>query len=79
MTTTSDSESRPQSTDERVADAVVSRLYRRFKDWSQRGFSAEDVTWCEVKADILAMIREERAASVWARLLDRLWYLGRIR
>lgn len=38
------------------ADAVVSALYRRFKDWSKRGFGPDDVTWCEVKADIDALI-----------------------
>lgn len=37
-------------------DEIVSRLYRRFKDWSARGFGPDDVTWCEVKADIQAMI-----------------------
>ncbi|WP_314435826.1 hypothetical protein [Massilia timonae] len=40
---------------ERV-DAIVTGLYRRFKDWSKRGFSADDVTWCEVKADVIALI-----------------------
>lgn len=44
--------------DDRKADEVVTQLYRRFKDWSQRGFTAEDVTWCEVKADILSLIRD---------------------
>jgi len=38
------------------ADAIVTALYRRFKDWSARGFGPEDVTWCEVKADLLALI-----------------------
>jgi hypothetical protein len=37
-------------------DAIVTSLYRRFKDWSKRGFNADEVTWCEVKADVLAMI-----------------------
>jgi hypothetical protein len=40
---------------ERV-DAIVTGLYRRFKDWSKRGFGADDVTWCEVKADVIALI-----------------------
>jgi hypothetical protein len=55
----SDSPSTFPTSNEQVADAVVSRLYRRFKGWSQRGFGPEDVTWCEVKADVLALIREE--------------------
>ncbi|MBB5444608.1 MULTISPECIES: hypothetical protein [unclassified Paraburkholderia] len=38
------------------ADTIVTSLYRRFKDWSKRGFGPDDVTWCEVKADVLAMI-----------------------
>ncbi len=37
-------------------DAIVTALYRRFKEWSARGFGPEDVTWCEVKADLLALI-----------------------
>lgn len=40
------------------ADEIVSRLYRRFKDWSNRGFGPDDVTWCEVKADVIAMIAD---------------------
>jgi hypothetical protein len=37
-------------------DEIVTRLYRRFKDWSKRGFGPDDVTWCEVKADVVAML-----------------------
>ncbi|MER9176685.1 hypothetical protein NKH72_24290 [Mesorhizobium sp. M0955] len=37
-------------------DAIVSSLYRRFKDWSKKGFGPDDVTWCEVKADIISII-----------------------
>lgn len=49
---------------EQTADEVVSRLYRRFKEWSRRGFGPEDVTWCEVKADVMALIRsDEKTAS----------------
>jgi hypothetical protein len=43
--------------DERAADAIVTALYRRFKDWSKRGFGPDDVTWCEVKADVMALVR----------------------
>jgi hypothetical protein len=42
----------------RSVDEIVTSLYRRFKDWSNRGFGPEDVTWCEVKADVLAIIAE---------------------
>jgi hypothetical protein len=46
---------------ETAADAIVAGLYRRFKDWSKRGFGPDDVTWCEVKADVinLLMIRDK--------------------
>ena len=50
-------------TNEQVADAVVSRLYLRFKEGSRRGFGPEDVTWCEVRADVLELIRLESAAE----------------
>jgi hypothetical protein len=40
----------------RNVDEIVTQIYRRFKEWSQRGFGPDDVTWCEVKADILALI-----------------------
>lgn len=45
----------PAPSAERV-DAIVTGLYRRFKDWSKRGFGPDDVTWCEVKADVIALI-----------------------
>lgn len=44
-----------EAADERV-DAIVTGLYHRFKGWSKRGFGADDVTWCEVKADVIALI-----------------------
>lgn len=40
----------------KLADAVVTDLYRRFKEWSLRGFGPDDVTWCEVKADVEKLI-----------------------
>ena len=51
----------PAPADGRV-DAIVTGLYRRFKDWSKREFSADDVTWCEVKADVIALIASGGAA-----------------
>jgi hypothetical protein len=44
-------------------DEIVTRLYRRFKDWSKRGFGPDDVTWCEVKADIEQMLAERILAE----------------
>jgi hypothetical protein len=45
----------PAPADTRV-DEIVTALYRRFKDWSKRGFGPDDVTWCEVRADVVALI-----------------------
>jgi hypothetical protein len=45
------------------ADEIVTRLYRRFKDWSKRGFGPDDVTWCEVKADVLALLAAPEVAQ----------------
>ena len=44
-------------------DGIITALYRRFKEWSKRGFGPEDVTWCEVKADILALIAAQPAST----------------
>lgn len=56
-------------------DAIITRLYRRFRDWSERGFGPEDVTWCEVKADILEIIssssREAAAPTSSPKGLER--------
>jgi hypothetical protein len=48
------------SVGEDAADEIVTRLYRRFKEWSKRGFGPEDVTWCEVKADVIALCQAAR-------------------
>jgi hypothetical protein len=37
-------------------DRIVTALYRRFKDWNRRGFGPDDVTWCEVRADVVALL-----------------------
>lgn len=69
----------PAPTAEHI-DAIVTGLYRRFKDWSKRGFGADDVTWCEVKADVVALIAAgaaERgaAARTGCKLMDQ-WIAG---
>ncbi len=46
----------PVAWDDHRADEIVTQMYRRFKDWSKRGFSADEVTWCEVKAEINQLI-----------------------
>lgn len=39
------------------ADEFTTALYRRFKEWSKRGFSADDVTWCEVRAEVEKLLQ----------------------
>ena len=48
---------------EAVIDEAVTRTYRHFKEWSKRGFTADDVTWCEVRADIVDICRALTGAS----------------
>jgi hypothetical protein len=38
------------------ADEIITRLFKRFREWSRRGFGPDDVTWCEVRDDILQLI-----------------------
>lgn len=47
---------KPQ-TPEGAQDDAVTVLYRRFKDWARRGFGPDDVTWCEVKAEVDGLIQ----------------------
>lgn len=42
--------------DNPAVDPIVTKLYRRFKEWSQRGFTADDVTWCEVRKEVADML-----------------------
>lgn len=37
-------------------DPIVTKLYRKFKEWSQRGFTADDVTWCEVRGYVAELL-----------------------
>jgi hypothetical protein len=37
-------------------DGIITTLYRRFKDWSKRGFGPDDVTWCEVKDEVTSLV-----------------------
>lgn len=53
----------PGQVSDDAADEIVTRLYRRFKDWSKRGFGPEDVTWCEVKADVIALCQAARVPA----------------
>ena len=45
-----------QAIQDNEVDDIVSAIYRRFKEWNKRGFTADDVTWCEVKGDVLSII-----------------------
>jgi len=42
--------------DDPAVDPIVSKLYRKFKEWSQRGFTADDVTWCEVRGYVAELL-----------------------
>lgn len=44
-------------------DALTTKLYRRFKDWNKRGFGPDDVTWCEVRADLAAMLAAQENST----------------
>lgn len=62
-----------------AVDEIITALYRRFKDWSKRGFGPDDVTWCEVKADVMNLVaaaspaNEAGAVAVKALTLDEIW------
>jgi len=64
----------PAMGDEQRIDEIVTALYRRFKDWSQRGFTSDDVTWCEVRADVVSLVglqdAQLTAAQTRANRLD---------
>jgi hypothetical protein len=56
-------------------ERVVTQIYRRFNDWSKRGFGPDDVTWCEVKANIIELVTAMPRApqeSVNAQMLEAL-------
>jgi hypothetical protein len=57
--------------DKRIGE-IVTRLYRRFKGWSERGFGPEDVTWCEVKADVIEMCSLVRPSSGEGTVRERI-------
>jgi hypothetical protein len=46
----------PVAWDSPAVDPIVTRLYRKFKEWNQREFTVDDVTWCEVRADVAEML-----------------------
>ena len=48
-------------------DAFVSALYRQFKEWEGRKFSADDVTWCMVRAKVeeLLISRLAQGGQSW--------------
>jgi len=47
-----------------AVDPIVTKLYRKFNEWSQRGFTADDVTWCEVRAYIAELLNTQPPAKV---------------
>jgi hypothetical protein len=58
---------KPAVSESRV-DEIVSQLYRRLKDWSKRGFGPDDVTWCEVRADVVALLASAEPAPTDAAI-----------
>lgn len=44
-------------------DEAVTYLYKMFKGWSKRKFTADDVTWCEVK-DALENVFTEKDKTI---------------
>jgi hypothetical protein len=39
-----------------ILDQATTAIYRQFKEWNRRKFSADDVTWCEVRSEIEKII-----------------------
>lgn len=60
----------PQPAAGQRVDDIVTAMYRRFKDWSKRGFGPDDVTWCEAKADVMALIAASQQAPDDRRIAD---------
>lgn len=54
----------PVAWDDPAVDPIVSKLYRKFKEWSQRGFTADDVTWCEVRGYVAELMNTHPPAKV---------------
>lgn len=55
----------PPQASEQALQKATTRLYRQLKEWSKRKFSADYVTWCEVKAELATLLSE--AQSEWER------------
>lgn len=42
-----------------AVDPIVSKLYRKFKEWNRQGFGADDVTWCEVRGYVAELLNTQ--------------------
>jgi hypothetical protein len=42
-----------------AVDPIVSKLYRKFKEWNRQGFGADDVTWCEVRGYVAELLNAQ--------------------
>jgi hypothetical protein len=67
----------PVAWDSPAVDPIVTRLYRKFKEWNQREFTADDVTWCEVRADVAEMLNAttrplSAVVPEWVKCSERL-------
>ena len=47
-----------------AVDPIVSKLYRKFKEWNRQGFGADDVTWCEVRGYVAELLNAQPQPAV---------------
>ncbi len=47
-----------------AVDPIVSKLYRKFKEWNRQGFGADDVTWCEVRGYVAELLNAQPQPDV---------------
>jgi Lar family restriction alleviation protein len=47
-----------------AVDPIVSKLYRKFKEWNRQGFGADDVTWCEVRGYVAELLNTQPQPAV---------------
>ncbi|MBY5961939.1 hypothetical protein [Marinobacter nauticus] len=58
-----------------AVDPIVSKLYRKFKEWNRQGFGADDVTWCEVRGYVAELLNTHPQPAVpegWRECLQEM-------
>lgn len=61
--------------DDPAVDPIVSKLYRKFKEWNRQGFGADDVTWCEVRGYVAELFNAQPQPAVpegWRECLQEM-------